>query len=60
MKLQPQVERQCLVIMLGNDKVVVSVLKYLSTIDIRRRERVRDKELEYKQKNNQVDKDFLE
>ena len=46
--------------MLGNEKAVAPVLKYLKTTDIRGREEARDRELEWERKNDQAGEDLLE
>ena len=60
MKWQPQVERRWLANMVGDEKAVAPVLKYLKTTDISGREGARERELEWERKNNQAGEDLLE
>ena len=59
-KWQPQVERRWLATMLGDEKAVAPVLKYLKTTDIGGREGARERELEWERKNDQAGEDLLE
>lgn len=55
-------DRRWLATMLGDKKVEALVLKYLKTIDRggKKREGVKKRELEWKQKNNQASEDLFE
>lgn len=46
--------------MLGNEKAVASLLKFLKTTDIGGREGARERELKWEQKNDQVGENLLD
>ncbi len=59
-KWQPQVERRWSAKLLGEEKAVAPLLKYLKTTGIGGREGARERELEWERKNDQVGEDLLE
>lgn len=59
-KQQLQVEKRWLATMLGDKKAVALVLEYLKIIDIRKRKKVRERELKWERKNNQASKNLFQ
>ena len=56
---QPQVERRWLVNLLGDEKAVAPLLKFLKTTGIGGRKGARERELEWERKNDQEGEDLL-
>lgn len=59
-KWQPQVERTWLAGVLGGGKAVAPFSKFLRTTGIGRRERARDRELKWEQKNDHAGENYLD
>ena len=57
---QPQVERRWLAGLLVNEKAVAPLLGFLKTTGVRGREGVRERELEWEQRNDRAGEDLLE
>jgi len=58
-KWQPQVDRRWLARLLGNEKAVTPLLKFLKTTGIGGRERARETELEWARRNDQEGENLL-
>ena len=56
---QPQVERRWLADLLGDEKAVVPLIKYLKNTGIGGREGAREKELEWEQRNDQAGENLI-
>ena len=57
---QIQGERNWVAGLLGNEKAVAPLLKFLETTDVGGREGARERELEWERKNDQADEDLLD
>ena len=58
-KWQPQIERRCLAGLLGDEKAVAPLLKFLKRTGIGGREGARERELEWERKNDQEGENLL-